>query len=136
MLVEHFVAAGARAQPALARHGAGPRGGRRAGAPCRGRATCASWRTWSSGWWCSAAERRWTSPTLRLHAALGAPDVHPLAAGRRQEQVVPLRQLEGEYIAWVVAHCGGNKTRAAELLGIDVSTIHRRERADSGISQR
>ena len=71
---------------------------------------------------------------LRLHAAPGVPDMHPLAAA--QEQVVPLRQLEGDYIAWVVARCGGNKTRAAELLGIDVSTIHRRERADGGISQR
>jgi two-component system response regulator HydG len=71
---------------------------------------------------------------LRLHACASLPDTHPLAAA--QEQVVPLRQLEGEYIAWVVARCGGNKTRAAELLGIDVSTIHRRERADGGISQR
>jgi len=71
---------------------------------------------------------------LRLHAPVGAPEPHPLAAAH--EQVVPLRQLESEYIAWVVARCGGNKTRAAELLGIDVSTIHRRERTDSGISQR
>jgi two-component system response regulator HydG len=75
-------------------------------------------------------------PLLRLHASGSAPDLptHPLAAA--PEQVVPLRQLESEYIAWVVARCGGNKTRAAELLGIDVSTIHRRERADGGISQR
>jgi two-component system response regulator HydG len=75
-------------------------------------------------------------PLLRLHAsgaAAGLPS-HPLAAV--QDQVVPLRQLESEYIAWVLARCGGNKTRAAELLGIDVSTIHRRERADGGISQR
>jgi two-component system response regulator HydG len=71
---------------------------------------------------------------LRLHASSGEPGPHPLAAA--QEQVVPLRQLESEYIAWVVARCGGNKTRAAELLGIDVSTIHRRERADGGISPR
>jgi len=42
--------------------------------------------------------------------------------------LVPLKQLEREYITWVVAQCGGNKTRAAEILGIDVSTIHRRER--------
>ncbi|MCY1020594.1 sigma-54-dependent transcriptional regulator [Pyxidicoccus sp. MSG2] len=70
---------------------------------------------------------------LRHHASGGALEPHPLAAA--YEQVVPLRQLESEYIAWVVARCGGNKTRAAELLGIDVSTIHRR-RSDTGISQR
>ncbi len=39
-----------------------------------------------------------------------------------------LRQLEDDYIAWVILQCGGNKTKAAEILGIDVSTIHRRER--------
>ena len=44
------------------------------------------------------------------------------------QQVVPLRQLESEYIAWALAKCDGNKTRAAELLGIDVSTIHRRNK--------
>jgi two-component system response regulator HydG len=43
--------------------------------------------------------------------------------------VLPLKQLEDEYIAWVIGRCGGNKTRAADLLGIDVSTIHRRERS-------
>jgi len=40
-----------------------------------------------------------------------------------------LREVQDEYIARVVEHCGGNKTRAAAILGIDVSTIHRRERA-------
>jgi two-component system response regulator HydG len=65
-------------------------------------------------------------PQLRLHVSGGVPEAHPLVAAQAQEQVVPLRQLESEYIAWVVARCGGNKTRAAELLGIDVSTIHRR----------
>jgi two-component system response regulator HydG len=50
----------------------------------------------------------------------------PLDEAKRT--MVPLKQLEREYITWVVAQCGGNKTRAAELLGIDVSTIHRRER--------
>jgi len=63
---------------------------------------------------------------LRLHAPVPSAESHPLALA--QQELWPLRQLEAEYIAWVVAHCGGNKTRAAELLGIDVSTIHRRER--------
>ncbi|MDP1827508.1 MAG: sigma-54 dependent transcriptional regulator [Archangium sp.] len=43
-----------------------------------------------------------------------------------------LRRLEDEYITAVLADCGGNKTKAAELLGIDVSTLHRRERARQG----
>jgi two-component system response regulator HydG len=46
----------------------------------------------------------------------------------KRQSVVPLRQVEDEYIAWAIAKCDGNKTRAAELLGIDVSTIHRRHR--------
>jgi two-component system response regulator HydG len=46
-----------------------------------------------------------------------------------QERLVSLRELEAMYLAWVVARLGGNKTRAAEVLGIDVSTIHRRERS-------
>jgi two-component system response regulator HydG len=46
----------------------------------------------------------------------------------KRNAIVPLRQLEAEYIAWAVAKCNGNKTRAAELLGIDVSTIHRRSK--------
>jgi two-component system response regulator HydG len=45
-----------------------------------------------------------------------------------QEQVVSLRVLQDNYIEWAVAQCGGNKTRAAELMEIDVSTIHRRAR--------
>lgn len=51
---------------------------------------------------------------------------NPLEAARQNP--IPLKQLESDYIAWVIHRCGGNKTRAAELLGIDVSTIHRKER--------
>ncbi len=71
-------------------------------------------------------------PTLQLHAPGVTADPHPLS--RAQGRLIPLRQLEGEYIAYVVAQCGGNKTKAAEILGIDVSTIHRRERERSGNS--
>ena len=45
-----------------------------------------------------------------------------------RDQMPTLRQLEDEYLAWVLARCDGNKTRAAEILGVDVSTIHRRKR--------
>jgi two-component system, NtrC family, response regulator HydG len=69
-------------------------------------------------------------PTLQLHVPDVAAEAHPLS--RAQAKLIPLRQLEGEYIAFVVAQCGGNKTKAAEILGIDVSTIHRRERERTG----
>ena len=65
---------------------------------------------------------------LRLHAPASAEQELPAPA---RKEVLSLRQVEDEYIAWAVAQCGGNKTRAAELLGIDVSTIHRRERERS-----
>jgi two-component system response regulator HydG len=54
------------------------------------------------------------------------PDGGPLDEAKRT--LVPLKQLEREYITWVISQCGGNKTKAAEVLGIDVSTIYRRER--------
>jgi len=66
-------------------------------------------------------------------AALEDLELHPLGLpestqpGWTRLRMVSLRQLEDEYITWVVARCEGNKTRAAEVLGIDVSTIHRRK---------
>jgi two-component system response regulator HydG len=47
---------------------------------------------------------------------------------RFSSQLVTLRQMESDYIAFALDTCGGNKTKAASLLGIDVSTIHRREK--------
>ena len=67
--------------------------------------------------------RAWAPQVL---APRGAPQT-PLE--RAQDQLPTLRQLETDYIAWVSDQCAGNKTRAAELLGIDVSTIHRRLRS-------
>ena len=50
---------------------------------------------------------------------------------RARREMPSLRQLTADYIAWVVDSCDGNKTRAAEILGVDVSTLHRRERQSS-----
>ncbi len=46
-----------------------------------------------------------------------------------RDRLATLRELEEEYIAWMIERCGGNKTKAAELLGIDPSTLHRRTRS-------
>ena len=53
---------------------------------------------------------------------------------RRAESLVAPRALENPtletveraYIAWVLQNEGGHKTRAAEVLGIDPSTLHRK----------
>lgn len=46
-----------------------------------------------------------------------------------RDRLATLREVEEEYIAWVLERCAGNKTRAAEVLAIDPSTLHRRSRA-------
>ncbi len=42
------------------------------------------------------------------------------------EVLLPLHEIEQRYIGWVLDRCGNNKTRAAEILGLDPSTLHRR----------
>jgi two-component system response regulator HydG len=62
-------------------------------------------------------------------------ELAPRVAGGGERFVLPrdrlatLREVETEYIAWMIEQCGGNKTRAAERLGLDPSTLHRRARA-------
>jgi DNA-binding NtrC family response regulator len=36
-----------------------------------------------------------------------------------------LRNLSREYAAWVLVQTGGNKEQAAQILGIDLSTLYR-----------
>ena len=45
---------------------------------------------------------------------------------RSVEQNMTLRELEREYILEVLRRTGGNKSRAAELLGLDRKTLYRR----------
>jgi two-component system response regulator HydG len=66
---------------------------------------------------------------LESHAPGVFADSSPIAEARRT--LVPLKQLEAEYINWVIGRCGGNKTKAAEILGIDVSTIHRKKAGEN-----
>ena len=40
-----------------------------------------------------------------------------------------LRQLSRAYTSWVLGETAGNKERAAEILGIDLSTLYRWQRA-------
>ena len=61
---------------------------------------------------------------VEAHAPFLLEDGSPLA--RAKSELMPLKQLEREYMAWVVAKCGGNKVKAAEILQIDLSTIYRR----------
>jgi two-component system, NtrC family, response regulator HydG len=45
-------------------------------------------------------------------------------------EILPtLRDLEQQYIDHVLERTEGNKTRAADILGIDPSTLHRRSKA-------
>jgi two-component system response regulator HydG len=37
-----------------------------------------------------------------------------------------LETIERAYIMWVLGNEGGNKSRAAEVLGIDTSTLYRK----------
>jgi two-component system response regulator HydG len=49
----------------------------------------------------------------------------PLVSGQRPANP-PLEIIERAYIEWVLRAEGGNKTRAAEVLGIDPSTLYRK----------
>jgi two-component system response regulator HydG len=60
-----------------------------------------------------------------VRAALGSVrDVDPIPALLRRP--LTLQELEDRYIEAVLGKAAGNKARAAEMLGIDLSTLYRR----------
>ena len=85
-----------------------------------GRATCASWRTRSSASWSSAAARRSTLTICR-----SAPPREPDLQERLFVDLPSLDEIERRYLLHVIEQVGGNRTRAAEVLGIDRRTLYR-----------
>jgi two-component system response regulator HydG len=57
--------------------------------------------------------------------AVALPEPLPEAMAALAAEIVPLRVMTHRYIEWVLTQTGGNKVRAAQLLGIDASTIYR-----------
>ncbi len=60
-----------------------------------------------------------------LPARITSPKAQPLVADRTIENPT-LDVIEKAYITWVLQVEGGNKSRAAEVLGIDPSTLYRK----------
>jgi DNA-binding NtrC family response regulator len=79
----------------------------------------------------NALERAWImSPGDRIELnALPERVVAPIPSRLTDDRSAPnptLETIERAYILWVLNAEGGNKTRAAESLGIDPSTLHRK----------
>jgi two-component system response regulator HydG len=70
------------------------------------------------------------APALDVKKALGSVrEGEPLAALMTLSEPPTLEKLEARYIAMVLQRVGGNKAKAAEILGIDLSTLYRRVRS-------
>jgi two-component system response regulator HydG len=63
-----------------------------------------------------------------VKAMLDPPSSVPTQTPAAFDALPSLRELEQQYIDHVLERTGGNKTKAAEILGIDPSTLHRRSK--------
>jgi two-component system response regulator HydG len=64
-----------------------------------------------------------------VRSALELPVQPPAEPFGAFDALPTLRDLEQQYLDHVLERTGGNKTKAAEILGIDPSTLHRRGKA-------
>ncbi len=82
------------------------------------------------------SERRELQPDdLALVESHGQPEEARAEPMIRQalEQELTLRQLEDRYLAAVLEQVGGNKVRAARILGINRRTLYRRSEGEGGV---
>ena len=122
-----------RALPRAGARSATRRRGRSAGSPTlmararravRGRATCASWRTWSSA---SSSCRAGTQVGARRpRGARALRARRRLAVDRAPRAADAAHELEKRLHRVGRRRAAATRRRAAEILGIDVSTIYRR----------
>ena len=55
-------------------------------------------------------------------------DAGPSPLQSARDELLTLREVEARYITWVMQKVGNNKAKAAEVLGVDPSTLYRREK--------
>jgi two-component system response regulator HydG len=60
-------------------------------------------------------------PKVREHSAKNL-----VLSGSQPDELVPLEQIERQYIRHVLDACHGNKTMAAKILGLDRKTLYRK----------
>jgi two-component system response regulator HydG len=78
-----------------------------------------------------AHTRRLTVEDLPDHVRGARPVRRRAIAHVAEEELVSLEEVERRYIRRVMAATGGNKTLAAQILGVDRRTLYRKEAKDA-----
>jgi DNA-binding NtrC family response regulator len=71
-------------------------------------------------------ERDFTSSLSQAAASLAEPSVRPAAVAGSPDATHTLSDVERDHIAAVLARAGGNKAKAARMLGLDRRSLYRR----------